>query len=91
MSKVTLRREGAVGNAAAPRPASYLVEAMMAVLDGEPDKPIALTPEVYVRATYLVAALAPEALERAAAFIAPQSVSSDVVERIQDYTKGAAA
>ena len=90
MSSITVQRERA-GEEGALRPAAFLLDAMVAVLEGEPDRAIALTDDVYVRAGYLVSALAPEALERAKAFVAQgafegqHSVRADVLERIGQY------
>jgi hypothetical protein len=81
MQEATLSREP-VGNEEG-RPAASLVEAMAAVLEGEPDRPILLAEKVYVRACYLVSMLAPEALERATAH---QSICSGAVERVSEYT-----
>lgn len=91
MASTTVIRQQAEGEEGATlRPAAFLLDAMVAVLEGEPDKAIALTPDVYVRAGYLVGALAPEALERARAFMAqnvePQSISVDALDRIRSYT-----
>jgi hypothetical protein len=84
MSQRTVRRESAEREDA--RPAAFLVDAMCAVLEGEPDRPILLARDVYARAGYLVAALAPETLERANAYVRrqvePQSIRTDVLERI---------
>jgi hypothetical protein len=77
------------------RPAAFLVDAMCAVLEGDPDRPVLLAKDVYARAGYLVAALAPEAFERAHAYVRqqvePQSIRSDVLERVRPYTNGRAA
>lgn len=68
MSGSTIRRE-LVEEKEQPRPAAALLEAMVAVLERDPDRPILLAEDTYVRASYLVLALAPEALERANANI----------------------
>lgn len=93
MREATLRRSP-VENNDDSRPAAFLARAiesaMTNVLNDQPDAPVELAPGIYVRSGYLCGAVAPEALERAKAYVRqevePQSLRADVVERIRPYT-----
>jgi hypothetical protein len=65
-----------------------LAAAVVAVAEGEPNRPVLLAPSLWVRSSYIVLALCPEVLERAAAaaaqedrpklgLIQPQSIRHD--------------
>lgn len=98
MSEATLRREGAGVDAPASFLSNAIANAITAVLDDAGDRPIELAPGVWVRAQFLVGAVAPETIERARALYAPaltperceapepQSIRADVVARVGQYT-----
>jgi hypothetical protein len=62
-----------------------LAEAMEAVLEGHPEKPIKLATnpvrDLYVRAAYLLDSVAPEMSARAAAFISGPAAAAATVRR----------
>src|SRR6188472_316365 len=62
-----------------------LAEAIEAVLDGHPEKPIKLATnpveDLYVRAAYLLDSVAPEMSARAAAFISRPAAAARAVRR----------
>jgi hypothetical protein len=70
---------------------------MAAVLEGEPDRPVELTPGPHIRAANAVTTFAPKALERADRWIRqrepvePQSIRADLARRMEPYTARRAA
>lgn len=91
-ARVHQRRVQAAGRKRPPeeltecRPTTVvLLEAMEAVLEGHPEKPIKLATnpveDLYVRAVYLVDAVAPELSAPAAAFIPRPAAAAGAVRR----------
>jgi hypothetical protein len=66
-------------------PAPFLLEALVALLEHEPERPIHITPQLHVRASAFVPALL-DALEIVTSQYAPQSISADALERVRLYT-----
>lgn len=63
------------------RPASWLLDAMVAVLEGDGERLIAIGGGCSIRAAVIVLTFAPEALARAELLCGPGSEVSNAVER----------
>lgn len=92
MSVAASHVRGEVKRSAQARP-DALLDALGAVLDGHPEAAIEITNGVYVRAGYLVEAMAPaaaEAVQLSQLYVTHEAHREAVLARIKTYTGSAA-
>jgi hypothetical protein len=85
MSGTTLQREQAGEPPQTLRPAPFLIDALVALLEGDAGRMVKVSDKLYLRASAFVPALC-EALDHVATYNEPQSISACALARLQLYT-----